>query len=87
MTVYVDDLRFTRAGVKKARVKYCHMVADSLEELHAFAKQIKVEPHFFHRARSCHHYDIVEHQKLAALVLGAVSVRSREIVRIGKEMK
>lgn len=87
MTVYVDNPMYARTASKKPRKLYAHMVADSFDELHAFAAKIGVKKHFFHRSKTAHHYDINQDQYVIALKNGAQLVDSREIVRIGKLQK
>lgn len=83
--IYVDQPIYARAGVKNPRVTYAHMVADTIQELHAFAKQIGIKPHFFHRSPAAHHYDINATQQYKAINAGAQLVTSREILKIGKK--
>lgn len=85
MTVYVDLPVFKRAATKRPKVMYSHMVADTFEELHAFAEKIGVKKHFFHRAEVAHHYDINQDQFALAVQNGAKIVSSKEIVAIGKK--
>lgn len=65
------------------------MVADSLEELHAFAKKILVKPHFLHVPNNAKlvHYDINEEQYLSAILFGAKLVSGKDIVQVGRKMK
>lgn len=50
------------------RVKYCHMTADTLEELHAFAKEADIPRHWFHRSRKgIPHYDLNPKNRRKAL--------------------
>lgn len=84
MAVYVDQPVYTRAGVKKPRVSYAHMVADTLDELHSFAAKIGVKKHFFHKSIAAYHYDINDKQHVVAIAHGALEVSSRELLKIGK---
>ena len=74
MAVYVDDM-FAPYG----RMKMCHMLADSDEELHAMAAQIGVARRW-HQAPPRHdsHYDIAMSKREEALRLGAVSITLRQ---------
>lgn len=74
-----------------------HLVADSLEELHAFAELIGLKRHFFEGVRKKHpHYDLV-YSSLSAVCdnegipftekvikHGAKVVSKKEILRISK---
>lgn len=61
-----------------------HLVATTLDELHAFAQAIGMKPKWFQKRRPQHpHYDILSHRRLAAAyVRGAINVRSRQIVEM-----
>ncbi|MNR71333.1 hypothetical protein D3C71_19480 [compost metagenome] len=74
MAVYVDDM-FAPYG----RMKMCHMLADSDEELHAMAAQIGVARRW-HQAPPRHdsHYDIAMSKREEALRLGAVAITLRQ---------
>lgn len=74
MTVYVDSPRH-RLG----RMKMCHMVADTLEELHAMAVKLDVSKHFQNKA-GAPHYDICKANRARAIALGAVEVTSRQLL-------
>ena len=66
-----------------------HLVADSLDELHLFAKSIGLKRHFYEGVRKGHpHYDLTNKYILTkALDAGAIIVNSREILRISKLLK
>ena len=80
--IYVDAATWKKS--ENGRKSYAHMVADSLEELHAFATQITVKKHFFHRSKTAPHYDINSDQQIVAIAQGAKLVDSREILAKGK---
>lgn len=76
MSVYVDAARH-RTG-PKGRKKYCHMTADSEEELHAFAAFIGVKRCWFERSRKgVPHYDLDERKRVLALEAGAVDASKK----------
>jgi len=80
--IYVDAPIWKKSPT--GRQLYAHMVADSLDELHAFAAQIGVKPHFFHKAKSGWHYDITITQHPTALASGAQLVDSRVVLEKAK---
>lgn len=84
--IYVDDPKHARKGVKRPRKLYAHMVADSIEELHQFARDLNIKKHFFHRHKGCLHYDINSVQYLKARCLKAKHVTTRELLQIGKRV-
>lgn len=85
MAVYVDPAVFQKSV--KGRKQYCHMTADTLQELHEFAKSIGVKPHFFHKSATYLHYDLNSLQRDAAINAGAIAISSKELVIKSKELK
>jgi hypothetical protein len=70
--VYVDSAIWKRPNGRK---RYCHMTADSVEELHAFAAKIGVKRCWYERSRrGVPHYDLSEEKRLLALENGATAV-------------
>ena len=74
MTVYVDAL--TQWGWKLGAS--CHLVADTEEELHAFAAMLGLKRTWF-QTGTLLHYDLTERRRVEALRLGAVEISRREI--------
>lgn len=58
MTVYVDSPVW-RLG----RMIMCHMVADSVEELHEMAQSVGVARRWFQDAQSAQHYDVCKSKR------------------------
>jgi hypothetical protein len=81
VTVYVDPAVFKKPNGRKS---YCHVAADSEEELHRFAASIGLKRHFFHASAKHVHYDLAEELRAAAVVAGAVEVTSRELARLAR---
>lgn len=84
MTAYIDPPAFVKPSGKK---RYCHLTADSLPELHAFAAAMGLGKHFFHTGARHIHYDVPEDKRPAALQAGAVEVTSREMVRLARSCR
>lgn len=76
MAVYIDPAVFKKPGGRK---RYCHLAADTLEELHAFAAALGVKRHFFHSSAKHIHYDLGEELRAPAIAAGAIEVTSREL--------
>ena len=75
MTMLVDELRRYENG------RWCHLVSDaSLEELHAFARLLGLRRSGF-QDKHIPHYDLRPSKRKEALALGALPVRSRELVK------
>lgn len=92
MTVYVDDLGMpARVGGLSGR--WSHLIADTPEELHAFAARLGLRRAWFQdptvtgkpkatpgtRVAENWHYDVTASKRALALRLGAVPVPWREL--------
>lgn len=75
MTVYVDDM-----SAPYGRMKMCHMLADTDEELHAMADRIGVARKWWQSPEktSGSHYDIALSKKALAIAAGAVEITWRQ---------
>lgn len=56
----------------------CHMMADSVEELHAMADTIGIDRKHFQGD----HYDICKAKRKLAVEAGAVEITQRQMVRV-----
>lgn len=77
MSVYVDTSR-NRFG----RMVMCHMIADTLDELHAMAAQCGMQRSWFQAPpkASFPHYDVCLTRKADAIRNGAIELQRREFV-------
>lgn len=75
MTVYVDDMR-----ASYGRMKMCHMLADTDEELHVMADFIGVQRKWWQSPEhtSGSHYDIALSKRALAVLCGAVEITWRQ---------
>ncbi|QDH71658.1 DUF4031 domain-containing protein [Marilutibacter alkalisoli] len=79
MSVYVDDAVTLWRGRR-----WAHLMADTLDELHAFAERLGIPRRAFQNKTSGAHYDVPAELRERALELGAVAIsrhRDREQVR------
>lgn len=60
---------------------YCHMFADSVDELHQFAERLKLKREWFQDKPDHPHYDIALRKRIVAVKLGAVEVDREFAVR------
>lgn len=74
MAVYVDNYR-----AKFRRMIMCHMIADTLPELHEMAQKIGMKSSWF-QPKSFPHYDVCLSRRKAAVELGAIEVTPQELV-------
>ena len=85
MSVYVDPpVEYAReplgyVGRARARARWCHMIADSVGELHAMAERLGLRPRWFQSDRYGGHYDLVPTKRDLAIRLGAVAVTRRQL--------
>lgn len=82
MAVYVDN-----ANILWRNAHWCHMLADSLDELHMFAQQMGVKRRWFHRNASYPHYDITSEMRGYALSEGALRGNRASIIFCAKRLK
>lgn len=75
MAVYVDDMKAVYG-----RMKMCHMLADSDEELHAMADKIGVARRWWQSPAktSGSHYDIALSKRALAVAAGAIEITWRQ---------
>ena len=81
MTVYVD-----RARHAYRRMVMCHMMADTLEELHAMADRIGVARRHF-QPLSSPHYDICLTKRALAIRAGAVETSRQQMVALIRRLR
>lgn len=84
MAVYVDEAVWEWKGQK-----WCHLLADSLDELHTFAKQIGLKKAWFQEPPKTKypHYDINESRRLVAIKKGAIEINRRDTILKAKALK
>ncbi|AQT81984.1 hypothetical protein B1R94_26080 [Mycolicibacterium litorale] len=74
MTVYVDDMRM-RATVGRITANWSHLMADSDDELHTFARKLGLRRSWAqHPGKWDSHYDVTDSIRDKAIQLGAVPI-------------
>lgn len=79
--VYVDNAFVARHGYQ-----WCHLLADSVEELHEFAASIGLSARAFHHTARIPHYDVTRSQRRVVLNKGALAVSVREGIRLTQHL-
>lgn len=81
--VYVDPAAWVWRGKR-----WCHLTADSMDELHAFAEQIGLKRQWFQAPPKTKypHYDMIEWRRTVAIRQGAQQISSRELLTKAKEL-
>lgn len=81
MAVYVDHFAH-RLG----RMTMCHMIADTLDELHAMADAIGCRRAWFQDA-GFPHYDLPKFRRARAVALGAIEIDRRTLALKMREIR
>ena len=80
MTVYVDGcLPYPHLERRTGHLQWCHLLADSREELHDFAARLDVPRRAFQEHHIRWHYDLPDVLRARAIALGARAVDRRTI--------
>lgn len=77
MPVYVDEWKHSYG-----RMMMCHMIADTIDELHQMADKIGVARRWFQKKSSHPHYDICKSKRALAIKAGAIEVDRRGLVDV-----
>ena len=78
MTVYVDD-----AITLWRDQRWAHLMADTLDELHAMAAQLGIPRRAFQNKTSGAHYDVPVPLREEAIRLGAVAISRHHVRALG----
>jgi hypothetical protein len=81
MSVYVGPSRYPLG-----RMMMCHMVADSLEELHRMASSLDLRIEWF-QGPDRPHYDLSMTKRAEAVERGALEVDERRIIEVLRGME
>jgi hypothetical protein len=84
MSTYVDDAIWDWQGRK-----WCHLLADDIDELHRFAREIGLHRISYQGPPKTAnpHYDITGFERSRALSLGAISCDRTAIVTVLRQLR
>lgn len=82
MAVYVDDECIAWRGKV-----WCHMVADTPDELHAFAARVGLKRAWFQSQSVYPHYDVTLSIRVKALQLGAIMADRETLLLCARDLK
>ncbi|MCW2658691.1 MAG: bcep22 domain protein [Jatrophihabitans sp.] len=86
MACYVDTVRsYPNAGLRFT--EYCHLLADTRDELHAMADRVGLPRRHFQDHLWRWHYDLPEHLRTFAVAAGAHEVTMHEVGALLKRRK
>ncbi len=78
MSVYVDPALWKWRGKV-----WCHMLADTEEELHVFAKRLGLKREWHQKpGRYDNHYDLTASKRETAIAMGAIPIDRKRLVQI-----
>jgi len=88
MSVYVDPLFNCVATRKWPYKQACHLVGDTLDELHGFAKKLGLKSEWFQGHATLEHYDLTENKRQYAVAMGAVEIDMKQMIeKLNKRRK
>jgi len=79
MSAYIDNMMPSIISKNWPYQRACHLIADSLDELHLFASSIGLRRRWFQN-HSIPHYDLTESKRALAIKLGAIPLGTKEYV-------
>ena len=84
MSIYVDDAIWNWHGRK-----WCHLLADDIDELHRFAREIGLHRSSYQGPPKTAnpHYDITGFERSRALARGAISCNRTTIVMVLRQLR
>ncbi len=86
MTVYVDQPhhydRILDTQARRLGPDWCHLFADSDDELHEFAKMMSLKREWFQEHKSANHYDLTPNRRAKAIEFGATQITTKNFFRM-----
>jgi hypothetical protein len=84
VSVYVD-----MPAHRYGRMLMCHMLADSIEELHAMADKIGIQRKWYQGPPKTKtpHYDICKSKRALAIAAGAIEADRKTVVGVMKRIR
>ena len=87
MSVYVDEMIGCMQSKNWPYSQSCHLVADSLEELHAFAWKLGLKRSWFQGMSDLPHYDLTIGMRFKAIRLGAVEIDRKTFIELMRKYR
>ena len=86
MSVYIDPMQPCIQSRKWPYKQACHLIADSVEELHEFAAQVGLHRSWF-QDHNIPHYDLTTGMRYKAIRLGAVSINVKDFIKLTRKQR
>ena len=84
MSVYVDACQKWPTKIRCFKAGSCHLLADTLVELHAFAARLGMRRAWFQAHRRWPHYDLTVGKRAIAVRLGAAEITREQFVELAQ---
>lgn len=78
--VYVSQMMVSLRSAKWRYSHHCYLIADTLRELHIFARQIGLKRLWF-QDKTLPHYDLTASKRRLAIRKGAVKIDAKTLVQ------
>lgn len=82
MAVYVNPMQICLRNKKWPYKEACHLVADSIDELHRFAQGIGLKKAWFQNHEFLPHYDLTRGMRYKAVKQGAIEIDNHRFVEM-----
>lgn len=79
MSIYVDKLSPCLPNKKWRWKESCHLIGDSISELHIFAEQIGLKRSWFQGGSVLPHYDLTKQKRKHAINNGAIEISDEKL--------
>ena len=86
MSVYVDKMGSCAPNKNWPYKEACHLIADTVKELHELAQGIGLKREWF-QDKSLPHYDLTFGMRCAAVRAGAIEVGMRKFVNLMRKIR
>lgn len=89
MSVYVDPLQPTLRNQNWPYDEGCHLLADTIEELHVFATiNLRMKKSWFQNPQNAlPHYDLTKGKRFQAIAKGAIEIDIRRVAQMMKDRR
>lgn len=87
MSVYVDEMRVSIPNKNWPYSQACHLVADSVEELHEFAIRLGLHPSWFQNKPELPHYDLTTGMRQKAIRMGAIGLKNKKFLKLMRKYR